>query len=93
MREEFLEWNNRLGQIKREIIWADPDILCLQEIEEQSELHEFLFSQGYTGIFCKKPEDSRKDGSSIYFKESRFELLSHYEVPYCYKKVDQMKVL
>ena len=37
-KPEHINWENRLKQIQREIMWAAPHILCLQELEDKSDL-------------------------------------------------------
>lgn len=70
---EWVEWKHRLAMIKREIAWCKPHILCLQEVEEGSELIPFLREQcGMQGFMHKKPEESRKDGPAIFFDPERF---------------------
>lgn len=75
VKEEFITWENRLNQIKREIRWCQPHILCLQESEDKSELHEHLLSIGYEGELYVKPEPSRVDGPATYYDKTRFSLL------------------
>ena len=35
---EYINWDTRYPMIQREILWAQPHILCLQEVEQKSEI-------------------------------------------------------
>lgn len=59
--------------------------MCLQEVEEESELHAFMRSEGYDGSKSRKPDPSRKDGPSTYYDKRRFAHVNTYLVPFNYK--------
>ena len=83
--QEYLEWGNRLRMIQREILWAAPHILCLQETEKDCELFAFLQAHGFEGASCVKPDPERNDGPAIYFDKARFELVTRMVLPFNYK--------
>lgn len=73
VKEEWINWPNRLAMIQKEIAWCKPHILCLQEVEEGSDIMTFLTERlGMEGRMHKKPESSRKDGPAIFFDKERF---------------------
>jgi mRNA deadenylase 3'-5' endonuclease subunit Ccr4 len=52
---EYIKWENRFPAIKLEISYVNPDILCLQETEEHTGLHEYLNKElGYKYEYFKK---------------------------------------
>ena len=47
---EYLKPENRIPAIKEEIQYINPDILCLQEVEEHTGLMQYLqLELGYEG--------------------------------------------
>ena len=93
VKEEHIAWENRLKQIQREIIICQPHILCLQELEDKSGLHEFLVAHGYQGELYIKPEPSRVDGPATYYDTKRFRRVKSFRVPYNYKKSATLEVV
>ncbi|XP_014370364.2 protein angel [Papilio machaon] len=79
-----LVWDIRSKRIFDEIVSLDPDILCLQEVEE-SHIESF-YSQfediGYTGVY-KRRTGNEDDGCAIYFKNSVFHMEDHILVEFC----------
>jgi len=66
-------------------MWTQAHIVCLQEVEEKSEIIEFLNGKGYEGSLMKKPHPDRHDGPATFYDASRFDLEKKFEVPYAYK--------
>lgn len=60
-------------------------IVCLQEVEEKSELHTFMLQQGYQGSQARKPDPSRQDGPCTYYDPERFTHLNTFRMPFNYK--------
>ncbi|XP_002163613.2 protein angel homolog 2 [Hydra vulgaris] len=81
----LLDWNYRKHNLLKEIIYADADVLCLQEVEEEHYYNWFyprLKDFGYDGIYKRRSGDKR-DGCATFFKLNRFsfhsiELLDFY---------------
>ncbi len=82
---EYINWDTRYPQLQKEILWAQPHILCLQEVEQKSEIIEWLHSQGYKGKAIKKPHPERHDGPATFYDSSRFEQVDFFDLPYAYK--------
>lgn len=82
--DEALTWECRKYQILQEIIHTNPDVICLQEVDHFKFLQAMLSTQGYDGVFFPKPdspclyieENNGPDGCAIFYRRSKFELLS-----------------
>lgn len=86
---EALSWENRSKTLLAEIQEADPDILCLQEVQA-SHLNSFfskLKDLGYEGLY-KQRSPLHADGCAIYFKTDKLKLISSNTVEYfqCYTR-------
>ena len=58
----------------REIMYYNPDILCLQEIEKGEQIiSRWLAEHGYTFSYKKRTRD-RQDGCVVAYKEEMFEV-------------------
>ncbi|XP_070571025.1 protein angel homolog 2-like [Ptychodera flava] len=81
---DILDWNYRKQNILREIKDLIPDIMCLQEVEEDP-FNNFFQPQlailGYDGVFKKRTGD-KQDGCAIFYKNSVFRLVKHKLVEY-----------
>ncbi|XP_028844782.1 protein angel homolog 1 isoform X2 [Denticeps clupeoides] len=76
--EEVLEWNLRVQNILQEIQMWDPDILCLQEVQEDhytEQLWPVLSDIGYTCIY-KCRTGMKTDGCLVCYRGDRFSQLS-----------------
>ncbi|XP_063039495.1 protein angel homolog 1 [Engraulis encrasicolus] len=76
--EEALVWGTRLKGILKEIQQWKPDILCLQEAQEdhfKEQMQPVLTDMGYTCAY-KRRTGSKTDGCAVCFQNSRFTQLS-----------------
>ena len=79
-----LDWTTRRWRIIEEAIRYDPDIICLQEVDHFKMIKKALCSIGYHGRFVPKPDspclyledNNGPDGSAIFYKKEKFELIS-----------------
>ncbi|KAJ8396847.1 hypothetical protein AAFF_G00011700 [Aldrovandia affinis] len=81
---EVLAWEFRLQNILREFEKWDPDILCLQEVQEDhytEQLHPALSDMGYACVY-KKRTGAKTDGCAICYRRTRFVQLSFRLVEY-----------
>ncbi|KAJ8290447.1 hypothetical protein GJAV_G00013000 [Gymnothorax javanicus] len=75
---EVLAWEFRFPNILREFVKWDPDILCLQEVQENhylEQLYPALSNMGYDCVY-KKRTGTKTDGCAICFRRTRFSQLS-----------------
>lgn len=81
--ERALEWKVRSKVLWKEIIEADADILCLQEVQAShiDSFYSKLKDLGYSGKF-KQRSTSNYDGCAIYFKTDKFKLIDMAPVEY-----------
>ncbi|XP_047243669.1 protein angel homolog 2 isoform X4 [Girardinichthys multiradiatus] len=79
-----LPWQYRLPNLLAEIQQHDPDILCLQEVQEdhyENQIKPALQALGYQCEY-KKRTGTKPDGCALTFKPSRFSLLSSTPVEF-----------
>lgn len=81
---DSLNWSHRFDALKREIDHISPDILCLQEVQ-QNHLHEIaqhFQDSGYDTSLYKKRTGLQVDGCAIFFKKDLFQLVEFHFVDY-----------
>ncbi|XP_030070615.1 protein angel homolog 1 isoform X1 [Microcaecilia unicolor] len=74
---DILSWSYRFQNILQELQHWDPDILCLQEVQENhywEQLEPTLGMMGFT-CFYKRRTGRKTDGCAICYKHDRFSLL------------------
>ncbi|XP_049838648.1 protein angel homolog 2-like isoform X1 [Schistocerca gregaria] len=73
-KEEDLVWEKRWKRILEEITSAEPDVICLQEVQEDHwdpfYVNE-LSKLGYKGLY-KKRTGARVDGVALWYRSSLF---------------------
>lgn len=75
---EVLQWDYRLHNLVQEFQKWEPDILCLQEVQEdhyKEHLEPVLCGMGYACVF-KRRTGSKTDGCSICYRSELFSELS-----------------
>uniref|UniRef100_UPI003AAEE693 protein angel homolog 1 n=1 Tax=Centroberyx gerrardi TaxID=166262 RepID=UPI003AAEE693 len=71
---EVLEWSYRCPLLLEEILKWAPDILCLQEVQEnhyKEDLHPVLSQMGYTCVY-KRRTGTKTDGCATCYRGDRF---------------------
>ncbi|XP_023139140.2 protein angel homolog 1 isoform X2 [Amphiprion ocellaris] len=71
---EVLDWNYRFSLLVGEIQKWTPDIVCLQEVQENhyhEQLHPFLSEMGYTCVY-KRRTGTKTDGCATCYRSSCF---------------------
>jgi len=84
-----LEWNYRKENIIKEIQAYNPDILCMQEVDHFDWMSSQLKSLGYYGEYSERT--SHADGTCIFFKENKFQLLSSKKIDFNQLKLQQFR--
>ncbi|NWQ63624.1 ANGE1 protein, partial [Neopipo cinnamomea] len=81
---DILNWNYRLPNLLQEIQHWDPDVLCLQEVQENHywEQLEPTFKEMGFACFYKRRTGVKTDGCAVCYKHSRFQLISLSPVEY-----------
>nr|XP_061798250.1 protein angel homolog 1-like [Nerophis lumbriciformis] len=75
---EVLEWSYRCSLLLEEIHKWAPDILCLQEVQEnhyQTQLYPVLTQMGYNCVY-KRRTGNKTDGCATCYRSSRFSEVS-----------------
>ena len=87
-----LNWTHRGERICKELKEANPDIICLQEVNFKH-YHQyykpFLTNQGYSGLY-KKKTGLRKDGCALYYKTNKFTLSKSVELEFYRKDLNYL---
>ncbi|XP_019495920.1 PREDICTED: protein angel homolog 1 isoform X3 [Hipposideros armiger] len=81
---DILNWNYRFANLMQEFQHWDPDILCLQEVQEDhywEQLEPSLRMMGFT-CFYKRRTGCKTDGCAVCYKPTRFRLLCASPVEY-----------
>uniref|UniRef100_A0A8B9JVW2 Protein angel homolog 1 n=1 Tax=Astyanax mexicanus TaxID=7994 RepID=A0A8B9JVW2_ASTMX len=76
--EETLAWENRFQTILKELQTWEPDIICLQEVQENHYLEQMfpiLTEMGYICLY-KRRTGTKTDGCVVCFRGNRFMQLS-----------------
>ncbi|NXO88647.1 ANGE1 protein, partial [Certhia brachydactyla] len=81
---DILNWNYRLPNLLQEIQHWDPDVLCLQEVQENHywEQLEPTFKEMGFECFYKRRTGTKTDGCAVCYKHSRFQLISLSPIEY-----------
>ncbi|NXY65958.1 ANGE1 protein, partial [Callaeas wilsoni] len=81
---DILNWNYRLPNLLQEIQHWDPDVLCLQEVQENHywEQLEPTFKEMGFACFYKRRTGTKTDGCAVCYKHSRFQLISLSPIEY-----------
>ena len=80
----------RFQNIRREIVDAHPDVICLQEIQAdhyENHLYGSLSDAGYEGVYKQKTRQSmglagKVDGCALFWKRSKFHLVESYSIEF-----------
>ncbi|XP_017546316.1 protein angel homolog 1 isoform X1 [Pygocentrus nattereri] len=76
--EGMLAWENRVHAILKELQTWEPDIVCLQEVQENhflEQMHPALIEMGYICIY-KQRTGTKTDGCAVCYHGDRFIQLS-----------------
>ncbi|KXS22235.1 hypothetical protein M427DRAFT_167718 [Gonapodya prolifera JEL478] len=87
MQPWMSEWSNRKRGLLTEIEMYDPDVMTLQEIDEEhwhSDIEPHLRGLGYRGYYQKRTGTARSDGVAILVREAKFEIVASRTV--CHKQ-------
>ncbi|XP_028809034.1 protein angel homolog 2 isoform X1 [Denticeps clupeoides] len=91
-RGGVLDWRHRFPNIIRELEQHSPDIMCLQEVQEdhyQDQIKPALESLGYHCEY-KRRTGKKPDGCAVVFRRDRFTLVSCHPVEYYRRGVPLM---
>ncbi|XP_048804960.1 protein angel homolog 1 isoform X1 [Lagopus muta] len=81
---DILNWDYRLPNILQEIQHWDPDVLCLQEVQEnhyREQLEPAFVKMGFA-CFYKRRTGRKTDGCAVCYKQSRFQLITVSPIEY-----------
>ncbi|XP_067680490.1 protein angel homolog 2-like isoform X1 [Haliotis asinina] len=82
---QILQWKYRRERLLEEITSHAPDVMCLQEVQEDH-YHDFFKPQlenlGYRGVYMKRTGD-KCDGCATFYKQDKFSLGKTTPVEYC----------
>ncbi|KAM8807247.1 protein angel homolog 1 [Eudromia elegans] len=81
---DILNWNYRLPNLLQEIQHWDPDVLCLQEVQENhywEQLEPTFRMMGFE-CFYKRRTGRKTDGCAVCYKHGKFQLISVNPIEY-----------
>ncbi|KRZ75915.1 Protein angel -like protein 2 [Trichinella papuae] len=81
---ENLLWQNRWQRLSMEFDSIDADLFCLQEVQDMhygNYFMQFFADKGFGGLY-KRRTGTKPDGCAIFWRLSRFSLVSHDAVDY-----------
>ncbi|XP_072545258.1 protein angel homolog 1 [Salminus brasiliensis] len=76
--EDVLLWDNRIYTILKELQTWEPDIVCLQEVQENhflEQIYPVLIEMGYLCVY-KQRTGTKTDGCAVCYRGDRFTQLS-----------------
>ncbi|ETN63792.1 carbon catabolite repressor protein [Anopheles darlingi] len=87
-----LPWQQRLKRLLAEIRHIRPDVLCVQELQQN---HIKRFANGladfqYEMLYKKRTGGVKTDGCAVFFRSDLFELIDHHEVEFFQPKVNKL---
>ncbi|KFB47423.1 hypothetical protein ZHAS_00015365 [Anopheles sinensis] len=87
-----LPWPQRYKRLMAEINAVHPDILCVQELQED---HVDLFWNGlasfdYGLLYKKRTGGEKTDGCAVFYRRNLFDLVTHHEVEYFQPNVNKL---
>jgi len=82
--------NDSFQNILREIMEANPEIVCLQEVQAdhyESHLYAAMSDAGFEGVFKQKTRQSmglagKVDGCALFWRRSTFHLVESYSIEF-----------
>jgi CCR4-NOT transcription complex subunit 6 len=85
-----LSWEYRFGNLLREIEMANPDVICLQEIQAdhyENHVYAQMSDAGYEGVYKQKTRQSmglagKVDGCALFWRRSKFHLVESYSIEF-----------
>uniref|UniRef100_A0A182SWZ4 Endo/exonuclease/phosphatase domain-containing protein n=1 Tax=Anopheles maculatus TaxID=74869 RepID=A0A182SWZ4_9DIPT len=86
---EALPWKKRSKRLTAEIANIDPDILCVQELQE-SHIDAFCsrLKQDYGMLYKKRTGGDKTDGCALFYRRDLFDLVNHHKVEFYQPKVN-----
>ncbi|GMQ11220.1 hypothetical protein CsSME_00053938 [Camellia sinensis var. sinensis] len=70
----YMKWDHRKRIICEELIGRNPDIICLQEVDNYFDVLNIMQKAGYIGSYKRRTGDA-VDGCAIFWKADKFRLL------------------
>ncbi|XP_053678031.1 protein angel [Anopheles nili] len=86
-----LPWNQRYGRLMAEINTIQPDILCVQELQ-QNHVDHFRkgLSYNYGMLYKKRTGGEKTDGCAVLYRQDLLDLITHHEVEYFQPNVNKL---
>uniref|UniRef100_A0A182QN36 Endonuclease/exonuclease/phosphatase domain-containing protein n=1 Tax=Anopheles farauti TaxID=69004 RepID=A0A182QN36_9DIPT len=86
-----LTWNHRYERLKAEINLVQPDVLCVQELQEN---HTDYFIAGlrqdYKMLYKKRTGGEKTDGCALLYRSDLFDLVTYHKIEYFQPKVNKL---
>ncbi|XP_021759323.1 carbon catabolite repressor protein 4 homolog 5-like isoform X2 [Chenopodium quinoa] len=78
---KYMKWEHRREAIRKELARYGPSIICFQEVDCYSDLHDALQQDGFEGVLKARTGDAQ-DGCAIFWNHERFNLLHEESIEF-----------
>uniref|UniRef100_A0A182YD93 Endo/exonuclease/phosphatase domain-containing protein n=1 Tax=Anopheles stephensi TaxID=30069 RepID=A0A182YD93_ANOST len=80
---QALPWEERCKRLTAEIERIDPDVLCVQELQE-NHIEAFCsrLKQDYGMLYKKRTGGDKTDGCALFYRRDLFDLVNHHKVEF-----------
>jgi exonuclease III len=70
-----LPWNQRKETLSQRMQRCQPDLICLQEVENFDEIQNCMQRTGYQGCFAKR-NNGEQEGCAIFYNAHKFDIVN-----------------
>ncbi|KAM7471152.1 hypothetical protein LguiA_009335 [Lonicera macranthoides] len=77
----YMKWSHRKRVLCEELFGWNPDIICLQEVDNYYDLLSTMEKAGYLGSYKRRTGDA-VDGCAIFWKADKFRLLDEESIEF-----------
>ncbi|XP_049292140.1 protein angel homolog 2 [Anopheles funestus] len=88
---QALPWNQRCKRLMAEIDTIKPDILCVQELEE-NRADSFCreLNQDFGMLYKKRTGSDKTDGCALFYRRDLFDLVTHHKLEFYQPNVSKL---
>uniref|UniRef100_A0A182MCT7 Endonuclease/exonuclease/phosphatase domain-containing protein n=1 Tax=Anopheles culicifacies TaxID=139723 RepID=A0A182MCT7_9DIPT len=88
---QALPWKQRSKRLLAEIDTIKPDILCVQELQENhADSFRSGLKQDYGMLYKKRTGGEKTDGCALFYRNDLFDLVTHHKVEFYQPKVNKL---
>ncbi len=72
---KMLPWNQRKEVLAQRMQRCQPDLICLQEVENFNDIQSCMQRAGYQGCFARR-NNGEEEGCAIFYKAHKFDIVN-----------------